>query len=425
MLTMDFFNYQNGQLHAEKLPVRQLAQEYGTPLYIYSHATLVRHYNAFTQALNGRKGLICYAVKANSNLAILQLLAAQGAGFDIVSGGELARVIAAGGNPRKVIFSGVAKTKDEIKFALEAGVLCFNVESPAELERINQVASSLNKVAPISLRINPNVDPQTHPYISTGLRENKFGIPLEQAFEIYQRAHKLPNLEIVGVDCHIGSQLTQISPYLDALTELKKLVRQLHQAGIKLKHIDIGGGLGVTYSSEAPPLPNELINAAFDSLQELFAEVGELELVLEPGRAIVANAGILVTEVQYTKENLDKRFCIVDAGMNDLIRPSLYGAFMNIINVDEKPIYEEHTYDVVGPVCETGCWLGKNRPLRVAEGSLLVVRGAGAYCSTMSSHYNTRPKVCELMVEGDKVEVIRERETYQDVWHREKLRNLG
>lgn len=421
---MDFFGYKDGQLYAEDVPVSQLVAEYGSPLYVYSYDTIVRHINSFKEAFGDRPSLTCYAVKANSNIAIMQLLAQHGAGFDIVSGGELARVIKAGGDPAKVIFSGVAKSVKEIEFALQAGILCFNVESIAELERINEVAGRLGKVAPISLRINPNVDAQTHPYISTGLKENKFGIPIEEALDTYLRAHnELKNLKVVGVDCHIGSQITKISPYIDAIREIKKLVNQLYDHGISIHHIDIGGGFGVTYSVEAPPLPKEVINAAYEELQDLFARTGELELIVEPGRSIIANAGILLTTVEYLKTNGDKNFAIVDAGMNDLIRPSLYNAFMNIITVTEHPTSEEKLYDVVGPVCETGDFLGKNRNLRVAPGDILAVRGAGAYCSSMTSQYNSRPKIAEVMVHGDQVHLIRQAETYEDLFAKEILLN--
>lgn len=419
--SMDFFNYQNSELYVEDLPVAELAKEYGTPLYIYSRATLVRHYYAFKAGFGDRNGLVCYAVKANSNIAILQQLAQLGAGFDIVSGGELARVIAAGADPRKVIFSGVAKSHTEIAQAIEADILCFNVESKQELIRISEVAQELGKTARISLRINPNVDAKTHPYISTGLKENKFGIPAEEAVDVYLLANELPNLQITGIDCHIGSQLTNISPYREAIQELIKIIRELRQHGINIHHIDIGGGLGVTYSSEAPPLPGELLKAAYSELEELFRETGELQIIVEPGRSIVANAGILVTKVEYLKDNYAKNFAIVDAGMNDIIRPSLYGAYMNIITVDQQPEYPLVSYDVVGPVCETGCWIGKERQLRIGQGSLLAVRGAGAYCSAMSSHYNTRPKCAEVLVDGTNAHLIRRREVYSDLWHSESL----
>ncbi|MFC6276452.1 diaminopimelate decarboxylase [Psittacicella hinzii] len=418
---MDHFNYQKGELYAENIPVKQLAATYGTPLYIYSKATLLRHVQAFKEAFAGRNGLVCYAVKANSNLAILQLLAKQGIGFDIVSGGELARVIAAGGDPHKVIFSGVAKTEAEIEQALLAGIYCFNVESAQELDRINAVAARLNLVAPISFRINPNVDAKTHPYISTGLKENKFGIPIEEALGEYQRAQTMRNIKIKGLDFHIGSQLTQISPYIDAIKELKRLIRQLYGSGIQLTHLDIGGGLGVTYSVEAPPLPNELINAAYAELADLFEDVGTLQLIVEPGRSIVANAGIFVYKVEYTKDNLDKNFAIVDAGMNDNIRPSLYNAYMNIITVEENPSADIKLYDVVGPVCETGDFQGKSRQLRLAPGDLLAMRGSGAYCSAMSSNYNSRPKCAEILVDDEKAHVICQRETYEDLWRNEHL----
>lgn len=421
---MDFFSYKNGELYCEDTAVSSLAEQYGTPLYIYSKATLLRHIQVYQEAFNGRDGLVCYAVKANSNLAILQLMSHNGCGFDIVSGGELARVIAAGADPQKVIFSGVAKTEEEIAYALEVGILCFNVESGAELDRINAVAARLGKVAPISFRINPNVDAQTHPYISTGLRENKFGIPIDTAFAEYQKAAALENIKVVGMDFHLGSQLTTITPYVDAIKELKALIRQLYAIGIKLHHLDIGGGLGVNYSVEAPPLPSELLKAVYAELEDVFAEIGELQIVVEPGRSIVANAGIFVYKVEFLKDNGIKRFAIVDAGMNDNIRPSLYNAYMNIITVKEEPSAQGELYDVVGPVCETGDFQGKNRQLAIAPGDLLAMRGSGAYCSAMSSHYNTRPKCAEILVDGNQTHVIRERETYADIWHKEKLLDL-
>ena len=413
---MDYFNRKASSLYAEDCSVAQLAKTYQTPLYIYSRATIERHWHAFDQAAGDRPHLICYAVKANSNIGVLNVLARLGSGFDIVSQGELERVIAAGGDPKKVVFSGVAKKPSEIEFALNHDIYCFNIESGSELHRINEVAKKLNKVAPVSFRVNPDVDAGTHPYISTGLKENKFGIAMDEAPELYGQASKLSHISIKGVDCHIGSQLTEVKPFLDALDRVLRLVDQLASEGIMLSHIDVGGGLGVNYQQEAPPHPNEYAKAIADKLKNY-----SHTLVFEPGRAIMANAGILVTEVEFLKTNQDKHFAIVDAAMNDLIRPSLYQAWQDIIPVEINDSLPARVYDVVGPVCETGDFLGKERELAIAEGDLLAVRSAGAYGFTMSSNYNSRPRVAEVLVDGDKDYLIRQRETIEQLWSGECL----
>lgn len=413
---MDYFNYRdNGQLFVEECAVAELAAEYGTPLYVYSRATLERHWNAFDRAAGEVPHLICYAVKANSNLAVLNVLARLGSGFDIVSAGELARVVAAGGDPHKVVFSGVAKTADEMRYALEQEILCFNLESAPELERLNQVAGECGRKARISVRVNPDIDAGTHPYISTGLKENKFGVPIERALELYRRAASLPNVEVVGIDCHIGSQLTELEPFLEAMDRLLALIDRLAAEGIHIHHLDVGGGLGVTYSDETPPHPEQYAAALKAKLAGR-----DLQLIFEPGRAIVANAGILVTQVEYLKEGEDRHFAIVDAAMNDLIRPSLYGAWMNIIPVDKSLERPVRSYDVVGPVCETGDFLGKDRQLGLAPDDLLVVRSAGAYGFAMSSNYNTRPRAAEVLVDGGEAHLVRERERVSDLWRLER-----
>ncbi|WP_140921399.1 diaminopimelate decarboxylase [Limnobaculum xujianqingii] len=414
---MDYFNYKDGQLFAEDVPVAELAARFGTPLYIYSRATIERHWHAFNDALSGHPHLICYAIKANSNLAFLNILARLGSGFDIVSQGELERVLAAGGDPAKIVFSGVAKSEIEIRRALEVGIRCFNVESIPELHRINQIAGKMGVKAPISLRINPDVDAKTHPYISTGLKENKFGISYQKAREVYRLANDMPNIEVRGVDCHIGSQLTELSPFLDATDRLLVLLDQLKEDGIEIHHLDLGGGLGVRYDDETPPEPKEYAAAL---LQKLKGREG-LELCFEPGRAIAANAGIMLATVEYLKDQDDHHFAIVDAGMNDLIRPALYEAWMKIIPVIEKPSGQHQTYDVVGPVCETSDFLGKNRELTLNQGDLLAVRSAGAYGFTMSSNYNTRCRPAEIMVDGAQAHVVREREIFEDLWRGEHL----
>ena len=415
---MDFFDYKNNQLHAEDIAVNELAAQYGTPCYIYSRKTFERHYLAFADAASNHKNLVCYAVKANSNIAVLNVLARLGSGFDIVSQGELARVIAAGGDAKKVVFSGVAKTADEIAYALKLGIKCFNVESVSELDRISEVASELNLVAPISIRVNPDIDAKTHPYISTGLKENKFGIDILTAVSVYQYAASLPGLKITGVDCHIGSQLTEIKPFLEALDKVLALIDDLKAIGIELSHLDIGGGLGVPYNGETPPHPSEYVA----HITKRLADYQHLELIFEPGRAIAANAGILVTKVEFIKQNQDKYFAIVDAGMNDMLRPALYQAWQNIVPVtprnDDTPT---NNFDIVGPVCETGDFLGKDRMLALQQGDLLAQRSAGAYGFTMSSNYNSRPRVAEIMVDGEQSHLIRARETVESLWQGEKI----
>ena len=414
---MDFFQYKNEQLYVEDLPVKQLAEEFGTPLYIYSRATLERHWHAFDSALGKHPHLICYAVKANSNIGILNVMAKLGSGFDIVSQGELERVLAAGGEASKVVFSGVAKSRAEIMRALEVGIRCFNVESVAELHHINQIAGEMGKVAPISLRVNPDVDAHTHPYISTGLKENKFGVSVDEAREVYKLAATLPHVKITGMDCHIGSQLTELQPFLDATDRLIRLMEQLKEDGITLKHLDLGGGLGVTYTDETPPHPSDYATALLNKLKDY----EDLEIILEPGRAIAANAGILVAKVQYLKRNESRNFAITDTGMNDMIRPALYEAYMNIIEIDRTLGREKAIYDVVGPVCETSDFLGKQRELAIAEGDYIAQRSAGAYGASMSSNYNSRPRTAEVLVDGNKAHLIRRRENLSELWALESI----
>ena len=414
---MDFFQYKNEQLYVEDLPVKQLAEEFGTPLYIYSRATLERHWHAFDSALGDHPHLICYAVKANSNIGILNIMAKLGSGFDIVSQGELERVLAAGGEASKVVFSGVAKSRAEIMRALEVGIRCFNVESIAELHHINQIAGEMGKIAPISLRVNPDVDAHTHPYISTGLKENKFGVSVDEAREVYKLAATLPHVKITGMDCHIGSQLTELQPFLDATDRLIRLMEQLKEDGITLKHLDLGGGLGVTYTDETPPHPSDYATALLNKLKEY----EDLEIILEPGRAIAANAGILVAKVQYLKSNESRNFAITDTGMNDMIRPALYEAYMNIIEIDRTLGREKAIYDVVGPVCETSDFLGKQRELAITEGDYIAQRSAGAYGASMSSNYNSRPRTAEVLVDGDKAHLIRRRESLSELWALERI----
>ncbi|MCW9710373.1 diaminopimelate decarboxylase [Avibacterium sp. 21-586] len=414
---MDFFQYKDDQLMAEQVPVREIAEQFGTPAYIYSRATLERHWHAFDKALGDHPHLICFAVKSNPNLAILNIMSKLGSGFDIVSQGELERVLAAGGDATKVVFSGVAKSEPEIERALNVGIRCFNVESLAELYRINDVAGRLNKIAPISLRVNPDVDAHTHPYISTGLKENKFGVSVDEAREVYRIASQLPHIKITGMDCHIGSQLTEIQPFLDATDRLIVLMQQLAQDGIELKHLDLGGGLGVTYKDENAPHPSEYAKALLAKLKDY----PNLEIILEPGRAISANAGILLTKVEYLKSNESRNFAIVDTGMNDMIRPALYQAYMNIIEVDRSLPRERKVYDVVGPICETSDFLGKQRELAIAQGDLIAQRSAGAYGASMASTYNSRPRAIEVMVDGDQAHLIKRRETYPELWQLEQV----
>lgn len=409
---MDFFQYKNDRLYAENLPVQQLAEQFGTPLYVYSRATLERHWRAFDSALGEHPHLICFAVKSCSNIGVLSVMAKLGSGFDIVSQGELERVLAAGGDPSKVVFSGVAKSREEIMRGLEVGIRCFNVESLSELKHINLIASEMGKIAPISLRVNPDVDAHTHPYISTGLKENKFGISADEARAAYQFAATLPNVKITGMDCHIGSQLTELQPFLDATDRLVLLMEQLKQDGIKLQHLDLGGGLGVTYHAEIAPHPSDYAKALLEKLKNY----QELEIILEPGRAISANAGILVAKVQYLKSNENRNFAITDTGMNDMIRPALYEAYMNIIEVDRTLVREKAVYDVVGPVCETSDFLGKQRELAIAEGDFIAQRSAGAYGASMSSNYNSRPRTAEVLVDGEQAYLIRRRESVRELW---------
>ncbi len=398
-------------------PSNNSLEEFGTPLYIYSRATLERHWHAFDSALGNHPHLICYAVKANSNIGILNVMAKLGSGFDIVSQGELERVLAAGGDASKVVFSGVAKSRAEIMRALEVGIRCFNVESVAELHHINQIAGEMGKIAPISLRVNPDVDAHTHPYISTGLKENKFGVSVDEARAVYKLAATLPHVKITGMDCHIGSQLTELQPFLDATDRLIRLIEQLKEDGITLKHLDLGGGLGVTYTDETPPHPSDYAAALLNKLKDY----KDLEIILEPGRAIAANAGILVAKVQYLKSNESRNFAITDTGMNDMIRPALYEAYMNIIEIDRTLEREKAIYDVVGPVCETSDFLGKQRELAIAEGDYIAQRSAGAYGASMSSNYNSRPRTAEVLVDGDKAHLIRRRENLSELWALESI----
>lgn len=413
---MDHFQYRDGTLYAEDVPVSQIAEQYGTPTYVYSRATLERHWKAFDSAFSGMPHLVCFAVKANSNLAVLNVLARLGSGFDIVSVGELERVIAAGGDPQKVVFSGVGKQAHEMRRALELGIHCFNVESHAELSRLDQVAGEMGVKAPVSLRVNPDVDAKTHPYISTGLKQNKFGVAIQEAPAFYRKAASLEHINVLGVDCHIGSQLTDLSPFLDALDRVLLLVKQLESDGIHIRHLDIGGGLGVRYRNETPPEPAEYAKALSEKLAGL-----PYEVIMEPGRAIAANAGILLTRVDYLKPGEEKNFAIVDAAMNDLIRPSLYQAWQEIIPADCHAGGTTGNYDLVGAICETGDFVGKDRELTLTEGSLLAIRSSGAYGFTMASNYNTRPRTAEIMVDGDQVFEVRRRETIAELFALESL----
>lgn len=422
---MDFFNYKDNELYAEDIKVTDLVERYGSPLYVYSKATLVRHLKAFEEALAAKDHLICYAVKANSSLAILNTIAKFGGGFDVVSKGELMRVIKAGGDPGKVIYSGVGKREDEIEFALQSKIKCLNIESESELYKVEQVAKRLSLVAPVALRVNPNVDAKTHPSISTGLKKNKFGIAFEDALRLYTYIANSEHLQATGIDCHIGSQMTSGAPIIEATDKLISLYHQLEDIGIKVDHIDIGGGLGVTYNDETPPSPYEYLAAVIVRLKDI-----DVSIYCEPGRAMVANAGILLTNVLYLKSNSERNFCIVDAAMGDLIRPALYNSWMNIIPAikrDPSDALEGSNangtklYDVVGPICESDDYLGKDRHLNVREGDVLAVRGAGAYGSSMSSNYNSRPLCAEILVDGDKAYVIRERQKEEDMWLNEHI----
>lgn len=413
---MDYFNYRDNSLFAEESAVEAIIATHGSPCYIYSKATLERHWHAFDAAFAERAHLICYAVKANSNIAILNTLARLGSGFDIVSLGELERVLAAKGEAQKIVFSGVGKRKDEIRAALKIGIRCFNIEVKGELDRINQIAGELGVIAPVSFRVNPDVDAKTHPYISTGLKENKFGIDIEHALDEYRRAAQMSHIKIVGIDCHIGSQLTETRPFLDALERVLKIVDTLTAEGIVLHHLDLGGGLGICYNDETPPEPAEYVTAILEHLGQ-----HDLEILLEPGRAIAGNAGILVTKVEYLKPTEHKNFAIVDAAMNDLVRPSLYSSWQAIIPVQLGSKQPPKEWDIVGPVCETGDFLGKERTLTLAQGDLLAIRSSGAYGFSMSSNYNSRPRVAEVMVDGLDIHLIRERETVAQLWAGEYL----
>lgn len=413
---MESFEYRGGELHCEEVALSQIAAECDTPTYVYSREAFESAYMSYANALEGTDSLICYAVKANSNLGVLNILAKLGAGFDIVSGGELERAIKAGADPRKIVFSGVGKQPAEIERALKLGIHCFNIESESELERINQVAGDLGYVAPVSFRVNPDVDAGTHPYISTGLKENKFGIAIETAPEVYLRAQSMPNVDVIGVDCHIGSQLTELSPFLDALDRLLTLIDDLASKGVVIRHLDLGGGLGVCYTDEAPPSPEAYIDA-------VKAKIGDrpLKLVFEPGRSIAANAGVLLTRVEFLKPTEQKNFAIIDAAMNDLIRPALYSAYQEIIPVDEDSSAPKKVWDLVGPICETGDFLGKERELALSAGDLLAVCSAGAYGFVMASNYNTRGRAAEVIVSDDRFQVVRERESFEDMIRGEHL----
>ncbi len=413
---MDHFEYRNGELFCEEVPIAELAETYGTPLFVYSRATLERHWHAFDQALAGHDHLVCYAVKANSNLAVLNLLARLGSGFDIVSGGEMQRVLQAGGKAEHIVFSGVGKLAHEIEAALAADILCFNVESEQELHRLNEIAGEMGKRARVSFRVNPDVDAKTHPYISTGLKENKFGVAFAAAEQVYLQAAALDNIDIVGMDCHIGSQLTEMSPYIDALDRLLELIAKLRAQGIDIDHLDLGGGLGIRYRDEEPPLPADWASALHERLTSFGGTI-----VIEPGRAIAGNAGILVSRVNYLKHGADKNFAVIDAAMNDLIRPSLYGAWQEIIRVVEVTDAPVRTYDVVGAICESSDFLGKDRELGLEQNDLLAIRSSGAYAFGMASNYNTRTRAAEVMVDGAAHYCVRERESFADLVRGESL----
>lgn len=413
---MDHFHYQNGELYAEACAVADIIKRWGTPTYIYSRATLEHHYQVFDAAFAKTPHTICFAVKANSNLAVLQILAKSGSGFDIVSAGELERVLQAGGDPQKTVFSGVGKLEWEIQRALDVNIGCINVESHSELIRIHDIARKLNKVAKIAIRVNPDINARTHPYISTGLKENKFGVDIQQALPLYQAACNMPHLKIMGVACHIGSQLTELEPFLEACTKIYQFIMTLKANGIQIEHLDLGGGLGVCYIDEQPPSPAQYAHALLQNLPDK-----SWHIMIEPGRAIAANAGILVTKIEYLKHTAHKNFAIVDAGMNDLLRPALYEAVQKIISVHPKTVGAEQMYDIVGPVCETADFLGRDRQMILQEGDLLAVRTAGAYGFTMSSNYNSRPRAAEVMVDGNQAYLVRERETVSQLFAGEKL----
>ena len=418
---MNHFEYRNGEMFAEEVPLKRIAREVGTPAYVYSLATLKRHYQVFDQAFAKVPHIVCFSVKANSNLALLRAFAKQGSGFDIVSGGELFRALKAGGDPKKIVFSGVGKKKQEIEYALDAGILMFNVESDEELTALNEIAAGAGKRAPISLRVNPDVDPQTHPYISTGMKKAKFGVDIKKSLETYKRAVGLPHIDVVGVDCHIGSQLTSLTPFVDALAKVREyldrvLAGEMQKEGARIRYLDLGGGLGIQYNDETPPVPDEYAKVIREGVEGL-----DVTLILEPGRVIVGNAGILLTEVQYIKETDTKKFVIVDAGMNDLIRPALYGSYQAIRPVLESKA-ESIVADVVGPICESGDFFAKDREIaRPRRNDLLAVMSAGAYGFTMASNYNSHPKPPEVLVDGDKYYVVRKRETMEDLIHGEAI----
>ena len=413
---MKFFSQKNGEFFAENVPLSQIAKQFGSPTYVYSKQALTSAFERFSEGFSGTDHLVCFAVKSNPSLAILNTFAKLGAGFDIVSGGELARVIAAGGDPSKVVFSGVGKTETEMRDALNAGIFCFNVESASELDRLNAVAASMEKIAPISLRVNPNVDAKTHPYISTGLKNNKFGVAYEDALSLYQKAATMPHIAIHGVDCHIGSQLTELSPFLDALDRILALVDQLEAAGIHIQHIDAGGGIGICYSDETPPNFADYAEAMRKKMAGR-----NIKMVFEPGRALVGNAGVLLTKVEYLKHTEAKNFAIVDAAMNDLMRPALYDAYHEIVAVKPHTDVAPQVYEIVGPVCESGDFLGHDRKLALVQGDLIAILSAGAYGMSMSSNYNTRPRAAEIMVDGDAVHEIRQREKVADLFALEKI----
>ncbi|MDG0998655.1 MAG: diaminopimelate decarboxylase [Gammaproteobacteria bacterium] len=415
---MKHFNYISGELCAEQVPLTEIATKYGTPSFVYSRAALEENYKAYEKSLAGCKSQICFAVKANSNIGVLNVLARLGAGFDIVSGGELTRVIRAGGQPSNVIFSGLGKTVQEIRYALDLQIKCFNVESPAELDRIDKIAGEMDVIAPVSLRINPDIDAGTHPYISTGLRDNKFGIESQKAYEIYKSASALRNINLIGVDCHIGSQITSIAPFLDSIDLMLEIVDNLTESGVNISHLDIGGGLGVRYGSESIPSPEELLSAVMQRFVDR-----DLTLIVEPGRSIAANAGIFLTRVEYLKFGTEKNFAVVDGAMNDLIRPALYGAWQKIVSVALKSTTPSRStrFDVVGPICESSDFLGKDRDLMIDEGDLLAVMSAGAYGFVMSSNYNTRPRSPEVLVDDTEVYLVRKREDIDTLLQLEDL----
>lgn len=419
MNTATYFPVRDGQLYAEDLPLTELAGQYGTPLYVYSRNALRAAWLRYENAIAGRNVLVCYGVKANSNLAVLHEFQQLGAGFDIVSGGELARVLAAGAQAKHIVFSGVGKQDWEIRDALSAGIKCFNVESAGELDRLAQIAQEMGVRAPVSLRVNPDVDAKTHPYISTGLKENKFGIDILEAPALYRRASQYAALDVMGVDCHIGSQIIEISPYLDALDKLLVLIERLAADGIVLRHMDLGGGLGIRYTDETPPDPADLLNPVFAALQQ--RGLDDMQVILEPGRSLVGNAGVLLTRVEYLKHAGARNFAIVDAAMNDLMRPALYEAWHDVAAVEPRSDIPETTYDIVGPICESSDWLARGRPLALAQGDLLAIQSAGAYAFSMSSQYNSRPRAAEVLVEGTRSWLVRSRETIQDLFAQERF----